>query len=115
GKGSLSGAGDVDIESLETRVMVEMKRYKQPAGRGTELTFTSEDMAAKGIYVEFAGRAKSKSGDRYSFRVTLGAPGQGSGGSVKPASDADSAPIMSKAVVIEAPQTTVVTTLEPVH
>src|SRR5262249_32660856 len=57
GKGSLAGVGPVTIDALETKVNVEMNRYQQPGGPGTELTFSSEDMAARGIYVEFAGQA----------------------------------------------------------
>ena len=47
----------------------------------------------------FAGRARSAAGDHYAFRVTLGQPGPGSGGRVTPASNASTAPIMSKAVM----------------
>ena len=31
-------------------------------------------MSRRGIYVEFAGKAHSAGGERYSFRVNLGAP-----------------------------------------
>lgn len=108
GKGTLSGVGAVTFETLETKVNVEVDRYQQPGGAGTALTFGSVDMPGRGIYVEFAGRARAANGDRYAFRVTLGAPGSGSGGSVTPASDANRASIAAKIVVIQAPQTTVV-------
>jgi hypothetical protein len=111
GKASLSGIGDVDLESLETKVNVAMNRYRQPAGAGTELSFEAADMAARGIYVEFAGRARAADGERYAFRVTLGAPGAGSGGRVVPASNAELAPMTAKVVSIDAPATTVVSTL----
>jgi hypothetical protein len=110
GKGALAGVGPVTIDALETKVNVEMNRYQQPGGPGTLLTFTSEDMASRGIYVEFAGQAHADSGDKYAFRVTLGQPGKGSGGNVKPAGPGYNAPIQSKMVMIVAPQTTVVTT-----
>jgi hypothetical protein len=110
GKGALAGVGPVTIDALETKVNVEMKRYQQPGGPGTLLTFTSEDMASRGIYVEFAGQAHAEGGDKYAFRVTLGQPGKGSGGSVKPAGPGYNAPIQAKMVMIVAPQTTVVTT-----
>ena len=58
-KGKLPGTGDVEIDELETKVAVEMNRYEQPGGRGTNLTFTSGDMSRRGIYVEFAGKAHS--------------------------------------------------------
>ncbi|MFO0760284.1 MAG: hypothetical protein U0359_27630 [Byssovorax sp.] len=110
GKGQLPGVGPVDIEDLDTKVNVEMNRYDQPGGPGTKLTFSSQDMASRGIYVEFAGHARSSNGERYAFRVTLGQPGAGSGGDVTPASPADNAPIYAKTVMIMAPITTVVTT-----
>lgn len=110
GKGTLSGVGPVDIDAIDTKVNVAMNRYKQPGGPGTELTFTSDDMAMRGVYVEFAGKAHASNGDKYAFKVTLGAATTGSGGTVKPATDADTSPIVSKAVMIVAPQTTVVTT-----
>lgn len=112
GQGSLSGVGKVRIEKLETRVHVDMQRYDQPKGPGTELSFRSEDMVDKGVYVEFRGDARAENGDMYRFRVSLGAAGPGSGGRVQPASDAERAPIAAKMVMIEAPQTTVVS--EPV-
>ena len=108
GPGTLSGVGPVRIEKLETRVRVEMQRYDQPKGPGTELSFRSDDMSNKGVYVEFRGEASADNGDRYWFRVTLGAPGPASGGRVTPASDAEKAPIEAKVVTIDAPETTVV-------
>lgn len=110
GTGTLSGVGAVVFDSLDTKVNVAMTRYRQPGGPGTELSFTSDDMASRGMYVEFAGKAHTTSGDHYAFRVTLGAPGAGSGGKVQPATDANTAPIAAKVVEINAPQTTVVTT-----
>ena len=110
-KGVLSGVGEVAIESLETKVNVAMDRYQQPQGAGSELTFTAADMSARGIYVEFAGLARARNGERYAFRVTLGMPGAGSSGRVQPATDALEAPMASKMVNIHAPQTTVVSTV----
>lgn len=108
GHGTLAGVGEIDIEELETKVNVEMNRYKQAGGPGTELTFSSEDMAKRGVYVEFGGRGRSKRGEVYSFRVTLGPAEPGSGGSVQPASNATTAPIAAKMVIVQAPTTTVV-------
>ena len=110
-KGTLSGVGEVTFEALETKVNVAMDRYQQPKGAGTELTFEATDMSARGIYVEFAGRARAANGERYTFRVTLGAPGSGSGGRVQPASDSDQSGMVAKMVTIHAPQTTVVSTV----
>src|SRR5438132_660188 len=60
-------------------VVVEMKRYNQPGGPGTPFSFTAGDMADQGIYVEFAGKARAENGDRYAFRINLGAAKDGSG------------------------------------
>jgi hypothetical protein len=110
GKGALAGIGPVTIDELETKVNVEMNRYDQPGGPGTELTFSAADMASRGIYIEFAGTAHRAGGERYAFRVTLGQPGEGSGGKVTPDGPGYNAPIQSKMVVVVAPATTVVTT-----
>jgi hypothetical protein len=108
-KGKLPGTGDVEIDELETKVAVEMNRYQQPGGRGTNLTFTSGDMSRRGIYVEFAGKAHNSRGERYSFRVNLGAPIEGSG-KVTPANDNAIAPMAAKVVYIRAPISTVLVT-----
>jgi hypothetical protein len=108
-KGTLPGVGEFDLDELETKVMVEMTRYKQPAGKGTALTFTSKDMARRGIYVEFAGRGHAKNGENYSFRVNLGAPSDG-GGRVVPADDNIKSNVAAKMVSFRAPTTTVLIT-----
>jgi hypothetical protein len=108
-KGKLPGVGEFDLDELETKVIVEMTRYKQPAGKGTALTFTSRDMAKRGIYVEFAGRGHAKNGEKYSFRVNLGAPSDG-GGRVVPADDNDRSNMNAKVVTFRAPTTTVLVT-----
>lgn len=108
-KGTLPGVGEVDIEELETKVSVEMKRYQQPGGPGTELSFGSSDMADRGIYVEFAGRGKTARGEKYAFRVNLGRATDGSG-KVTPANSNENAPIMAKMVIMTAPVVTSVVT-----
>ncbi|MFZ5892367.1 MAG: hypothetical protein ACOY0T_15010 [Myxococcota bacterium] len=113
GAGTLAGVGTVRIERLETRVEVHMNRYDQPGGPGTVLSFRAEDMAKRDSYVQFLGEAVAKNGDRYKFRITLGAPGSGSAGYVYPMTPGESAPIMAKMVTIEATTTTVVS--DPVN
>jgi hypothetical protein len=108
-RGKLPGVGEFDLDELETKVIVEMKRYKQPAGKGTALTFTSADMARRGIYVEFAGRGHATNGEKYSFRVNLGAPSEG-GGRVVPADDNERSNVAAKVVTFRAPVTTVLVT-----
>jgi hypothetical protein len=108
-KGKLAGVGDVDIEELETKVSVEMNRYQQAGGPGTELTFSSQDMSPRGIYIEFVGRAKAQNGDKYAFRVNLG-PATGGSGKVQPQDANDNSRIVAKMVIVQAPTMTVVTT-----
>jgi hypothetical protein len=105
----LPGVGTFVLDVLETKVVVEIARYQQPKGKGTELSFTSFDMNRRGIYVEFAGRGHATNGEQYSFRVNLGAPSKG-GGRVKPATDDHVSHVAAKVVSFEAPVTTVVVT-----
>lgn len=109
-KGRLPGVGEVDLDELDTKVAVEMTRYRQPAGKGTALHFVSADMSRRGIYVEFVGKAHSvATGEHFAFRVNLGAPSEGSG-EVKPDSDNERAHVAAKVVHIRAPINTVVIT-----
>jgi hypothetical protein len=105
-KGQMVGIGPVDIEALETKVAVRMDRYQQRGGPGTELTFTSEQMSRRGIYIEFVGQVRAKNGDRFGFRVNLGAPTRGSG-RVKPQTASRHSNVTAKVVNIEAPMNTV--------
>ena len=109
GQAALPGIGKFDLDELETKVAVEMKRYQQPAGRGTALSFVSADMANRGVYVEFAGRGHAANGERFTFRVTLGAPTDGKG-TVVPVNDNETSLIGNKMVEIHAPTTTVLVT-----
>ena len=107
--GTLPGVGKIDLDELETKVVVEMTRYQQPKGKGTQLSFTSRDMSARGIYVEFAGRGHAGNGEKYSFRVNLGAPTDGHG-LIDPADDNDDSHMAAKMVFVRAPTTTVLVT-----
>ena len=109
GRASLPGVGSFDLDELETKVAVEMKSYRQPAGRGTELSFSSENMSRRGIYVEFAGRGHAKNGEQFTFRVNLGAPTDGQG-RVVPTNDNETSGMAAKVVMIRAPTTTVLVT-----
>jgi hypothetical protein len=109
--GDLSGVGAVTLDELETRVTVALRSYRQEGGAGHAIRFTSSDMANRGVYVEFRGVAGAQNGDRYAFRVNLGAPTQGSG-EVQPANANRETEIMAKVVSIEAPMTTSVVSLE---
>lgn len=105
--GRLGNIGEVKLEELETRVTVEVNKYAQPKGAGTAFSFSSVDMRQGGVYVEFWGKAVAKNGERYAFRVNLGAPSGGSG-EVTPAGPGPNVPIQSKMVTVMAPTTTVV-------
>jgi len=107
--GTLPGVGKVDLDELETKVVVEMKRYQQPKGKGTKLSFTSGDMSNRGIYLEFSGRAHAANGEKYSFRVNLGAPTDGNG-SIDPTDDNETSHVAAKVVFVRAPATTVLVT-----
>jgi hypothetical protein len=107
--GKLPGVGKIDLDELETKVVVEMTRYQQPKGKGTQLSFTSRDMSSRGIYVEFSGRGHADNGERYSFRVNLGAPTDGNG-RIDPADDNDDSHMVAKVVMVRAPTTTVLVT-----
>jgi hypothetical protein len=109
GQAALPGVGKFDLDELETKVAVEMKRYQQPGGRGTALSFVSADMARRGIYVEFAGRGHAANGEQFTFRVNLGAPTDGRG-TVVPTDDNEASGVMNKVVMIRAPTTTVLVT-----
>ena len=107
GHATLPGVGNFDLDELETKVAVEMKRYQQPGGPGTALSFSSSDMANRGIYVEFAGRGHAANGERFTFRINLGAPTDGHG-NVLPADDNQASRIAGKMVEISAPMMTTV-------
>jgi hypothetical protein len=108
-KGMLAGVGEIDIDELETKVTVEMQRYQQAGGPGTELSFKAADMAERGIYVEFAGRGHSARGEKFAFRVNLGKATAGSG-KVMPGNSNQNAPIQAKMVMMTAPVVTSVVT-----
>lgn len=108
--GNLSGVGEVELESLETKVSVAVKGYEQKRGAGTPISFRSEHMASKGIYIEFSGVARAKNGDRYGFKVNLGGPTAGSG-EVTPADENYETRVVAKAVMVEAPTVTSVQAL----
>lgn len=114
GRGQLSGVGEVTVESLDTKVAVEVKRYQQAGGPGTPFSFTAADMEERGIYVEFVGKARAQNGDRYAFRINLGAAKDGSG-KVTPATPDYNTHMMAKAVIIRAPVATTVSSVTKVQ
>lgn len=107
-KGRLEGIGEVEIDKLETRVAVRLKSYQQPGGPGGKLSFTSEEIIQKGIYVEFLGEAVAPApmGGRYVFRVNLGRSRRGSG-EVQPADANRRTDMYEKAVTVQSDYTMV--------
>jgi hypothetical protein len=105
--GKLTPVGEVKITELETKVSVDVTGYQQKGGPGTTFTFTAGQMAQKGIYIEFAGQAETPAGERYAFKVNLGSA-TGGRGEVTPANANHNTDLVAKAVVVEAPMTTVV-------
>ncbi len=107
--GTLPGVGKIDLDELETKVVVEMTRYQQPEGKGTRCRSRRARMSGRGIYVEFSGRGHAANGEKYSFRVNLGAPTDGHG-RIDPADDNDDSHMVAKLVFVRAPLTTVLVT-----
>jgi hypothetical protein len=106
-KGKLTGIGEVTIQEMETKVTVELEKYVQPDGPGTPLRFSTQDLAKRGIYVEFSGWALGRDGKKHAFRVNLGPPEEGSG-EVQPRDSSFDTNIVAKTVIMEAPTMTVV-------
>ena len=75
-----------------------MTRYQQPKGKGRSCRSRRATCRGAGIYVEFAGRGHAANGEKYSFRVNLGAPTDGHG-RIDPADDNDDSHMVSKMVV----------------
>lgn len=96
--------GEGTITAMKAEVEVDVKRFQQPGGPGTQIRFQSADMAPDAAYIEFTGLFVRKSDHkRFPFRVVFGSAGDGQG-VVTPASPGNEARIMSKSVRIGTPQ-----------
>lgn len=78
-KGTILGLGEVTIDKLDTKVSVDLARYKQPDGPGKTLSFETGDMSQRGNYIDFVGAGKSATGEDFTFHVNFGAASSGSG------------------------------------
>jgi hypothetical protein len=99
-----NGLGEGTITEMKAEVEVDVKRFEQPGGPGTKISFNASDVNADGAYVEFTGVfVRTKDGKRFPFRVLFGnAPG--GGGTVTPAGPEQESPLMSKSVAIGTPK-----------
>ena len=102
---AVTGFGPVKLLDLKTKVSVNTLRYQQPKGPGTRVSFNSNDMDRKGVYVEFQGTFRQiDTSQKFSFRTLLGPPTTGKG-AIDPYDSNDSSRIVAKRVVVEIEQT----------
>ena len=97
---SFTGLGAGTITAMKAEIEVDVKRFKQPGGPGTDIQFRAVDMNADAAYVEFTGVFVRKSDrKRFPFRVVFGHVSDG-GGRVTPTDRKPDTNIRSKSVVL---------------
>ena len=75
-----TGLGEGTITSFKAEVEVSVRRFAQPAGRGTEISFTAQDVSQDSAYVEFTGLfVRARDHKRFPFRVLFGNMPSGGG------------------------------------
>lgn len=100
---NFKGLGDGTITEMKAEIEVDVKRYRQPGGPGTDIRFQGQDINGDGAYVEFTGVfVRTRDAKRFPFRVLFGSVRSG-GGDVFPASDQPNTAIMSKRVQLGTP------------
>jgi hypothetical protein len=79
-KASLSGIGEGMIAEMKAEVEVQVDRFSQPRGPGTEIAFNAADVNDGSAYIEFTG-VFVRGGDkkRFPFRVLFSAVRDGAG------------------------------------
>lgn len=98
-----TGLGEGTITAMKTEVEVDVKRFSQPGGPGTTITFHANDIRPDSAYVEFTGVFVRKADNKpFPFRVLFGSVERGQG-QVKPAFAAPDSRIMSKSVTLGTP------------
>ncbi len=101
---TFQGLGDGTITDMKAEVAVDVKRFQQPGGAGTDIRFHAEDINADGAYVEFTGVfVRRRDAKHFPFRVLFGSVTDG-GGSVLPAGAGAEASMMSKSVTLGTPR-----------
>jgi hypothetical protein len=95
-----SGLGAGVITMMKAEVEVDVRRFQQPGGPGTQIRFTAADMNPDAAYVEFTGVFQRTSDrKRFPFRVVFGSAPAG-GGAVVPATRDQRTQLRSKSVAI---------------
>jgi hypothetical protein len=101
---SFTGLGTGTITAMKTEGEVNLKRFRQPGGPGTTITFQAGDIRPDSAYVEFTGVfVRRADGKRFPFRVVFGSVEAGSG-KVEPASKQPETKIMAKSVALGTPR-----------
>jgi len=97
-KAHFAGLGDGAITEMQVEVEVDVKRFDQPGGPGTTITFSATDITADAAYVEYTG-VFVRDSDRkvFPFRVVFNSVTEGRG-SVVPVRPGPEVPLMSKMV-----------------
>ena len=97
---TFSGIGSGKITSMKTEVAVDVSRFSQPGGAGTNIHFTASDIDPNGAYVEFTGIfVRDKDNKPFPFRVLFGHVTAG-GGDVQPAGPGVVTGLMEKRVAL---------------
>jgi hypothetical protein len=92
------GIGDGVITAMKTEVEVDVSRFEQPGGPGTNIRFRSSDIRGDSAYVEFTGLfVRTRDRKRFPFRVLFGSVPTGEG-SVTPAGPKPEERLMEKRV-----------------
>jgi len=98
---STLGAGT--ITEMKAEIEVDVKRFTQAGGPGTNIKFSAANMSADAAYVEFTGVfVRTSDKKRFPFRVVFGSVAEG-GGNVLPATARPETKIMAKSVQLGSP------------
>jgi len=97
---TFSGIGSGRITSMKTEVAVDVARFSQPGGPGTNIHFTASDIDPNGAYVEFTGVfVRDRDNKPFPFRVLFGHVTAG-GGDVTPSGPGVVTGLMQKRVAL---------------
>jgi len=92
------GIGKGTITQMKAEVEVDVNRFRQPAGPGTEIRFDAAEINADAACVEFTGLfVRATDQKRFPFRVLFGSVTDGSG-VVIPSSTSEISGLLSKSV-----------------
>lgn len=99
-----NGLGEGTIIEMKAEVEVDVKRFQQPGGPGTNILFHASDINPDAAYVEFTGVwVRQSDFKRFPFRVLFGSVTDG-GGNVRPAGPGPDTQIMAKRVELGTPK-----------